>query len=74
MLQGEEILSQKSQDSEEDDDEREQHSPQPQDESEDEVPAISIILRRLFMSKTETGLAYRFVPVLTFCSLFLNHG
>ncbi len=54
MLQGEEILSQRSQGSEEeeeeedddDDDEEEQRSPLPQEQSEDEVPAISRILRR----------------------------
>ncbi len=47
MLQGEEILSQRSQDSEDDDDdEGEQNAPLPQNESEDEVPC-HFFLRRL---------------------------
>lgn len=43
MLQGEEILSQRSQESEDDgeeEEEEERRSPQPEEESEDEVPAI----------------------------------
>lgn len=45
MLQGEEILSQRSQGSEDDDDDDEEEQRLPQEQSEDEVPAISTILR-----------------------------
>lgn len=66
MLQGEEILSQRSQESEDDDDDddEEQRSPLPQEESEDEVPANS----RVILS-SETGIGFapsRFVPILLF--------
>lgn len=65
MLQGEEILSQRSQESEDDDDDdEEQRSPLPQEESEDEVPANS---RVIFSSETGIGFApSRFVPILLF--------
>lgn len=47
MLQGEEILSQRSQDSEEEEEDEEPRSVLPTEQSEEEVPAISSISKQL---------------------------
>lgn len=55
-LQGEEILSQRSQGSDDDEDEEEQRSLLPQEQSEDEVPAITRIPSGIIFIVIDTGL------------------
>lgn len=60
MLQGEEILSQRSQESEDDEEEEEaeQRSPPPQDQSEDDEVCVFLSILQLSFSFLQTRMKY----------------